>query len=350
MVNLGPRAPHGVGHGGIATLLLFLSAVLVGAAGCSEDPEPGTDPKPSALSPSDKGLPPVETLDEAHGRTLHVDDADWIQVIDGVPWTTVPKAVVRLSPQTGKETARIKTDTGTCTAMDVGYGALWAGDCSGPSRLLRIDPGSGRLIASIPLGGGLVPEGSVAADTGGVWAIVSARSGVRLVRIDPATNRVTDRFPVPLSAVGVRAGLGGVWVTDPGNGRLLRIDPDTGRILARTKTGAGARFFSVGEGGVWVQNNVDGTVTRVDPKTDEVVATIPVDSGFIRGGDLAVGGGYVWARVSSAMVAQVDPATNTAVVSYGPGAGSGSVAADDKLVWITAHDVDAIYRVPVAKP
>ena len=131
---------------------------------------------------------------------------------------------------------------------------------------------------------------------------------------------------------------------------MLRIDPDTGRIVAKTKTGAGARFFAVGEGGVWVQNNVDGTVTRVDPKTDKVVATIPVDGGFIRGGDLATGGGYVWARVSSTLVAQVDPATNTAVISYGPGAGSGSVAADDELVWITAHDVDAIYRVPVAKP
>jgi len=346
----GREVRRGGGLSAAATLFLLLSATLVAAAGCSEGSTPATDPTTSEPAPPETELPPVELIEDTEGRTLHVDDADWIQVIDGAPWTTVPNAVVRLSPETGKETARIKTDIGTCTAMDVGYGDLWAGDCSDRARLLRIDPGSGRLIASIPLGGGLVPEGSVAANTGGAWAIVNAPSGVRLIRIDPATNRVTGRFPVPLSAAGVRAGLGGVWVTDPGQGRLLRIDPGTGRVVARTNTGAGARFFAVGVGGVWVQNNTDGTVTRVDPKTDKVVATIPVDGGLIQGGDLAIGGGYVWARVSSTLVAQIDPATNTAVISYGPGAGSGSVAADDKLVWITAHDVDAIYRVPVVKP
>ena len=226
-----------------------MSATLV--AGCSEGSAPATDPTTSEPDSSETPLPPVEFLEDADGRTLHVDDADWIQVIDGAPWASVPNAVVRLSPGTGKETARIKTDIGTCTAMDVGYGSLWAGDCSDRARLLRIDPVSGRPTASIPLGGGLVPEGSVAAGTGGAWAIVNAPSGVRLIRIDPATNRVTGRFPVPLSAAGVRTGLGGVWVTDPGQGRLLRIEPRTGRVVARTKTGAGARFFAEKRQPVW---------------------------------------------------------------------------------------------------
>ena len=111
--------------------------------------------------------------------------------------------------------------------------------------------------------------------------------------------------------------------------------------------GRGARFFDVGEGAVWVQNNDDATVSRVDPKSNRVVATIRVDEGAVSGGDLAVGGGYVWARVTSALVAKIDPATNTVIARYGPRLGSGSVAADESAAWITAHDADAVYRLPL---
>ena len=69
---------------------------------------------------------------------------------------------------------------------------------------------------------------------------------------------------------------------------------ETGETVATIEVGAGARFFAVGAGAVWVQNNVDATVSRVDPTTDEVVATIVVDDFPIDGGDLAVGGGFVW--------------------------------------------------------
>lgn len=112
-------------------------------------------------------------------------------------------------------------------------------------------------------------------------------------------------------------------------------------------TGAGARFFAVGEGAVRVQNNVAGTGSRVDPATNRVTATIPVDDGPVSGGDLTVGGGFVWARVSGSLVAKIDPRTNTVVARYGPAGGSGSVAADAQALWITAHDVNAVYRLPL---
>ena len=126
-----------------------------------------------------------------------------------------------------------------------------------------------------------------------------------------------------------------------------RRDPSTGALVTSVPTGKGARFFAVGEGAVWVQNNVDGTVTRVDPATNLAVATIAVDSGPVDGGDLAVGGGYVWARVTDTIVAKIDPATNTVVARYSPAAGSGSVAADATAAWISAHDEDLVYRLPL---
>jgi hypothetical protein len=94
-------------------------------------------------------------------------------------------------------------------------------------------------------------------------------------------------------------------------------------------------------------NNVAGTVTRVDASTNAVVSTIKVAQRRVDGGDMSVGGGYAWARVSDALVAQIDPATNTVVARYGPEAGSGSVAADKDAVWISAHDVTTVWRVPI---
>jgi hypothetical protein len=87
-------------------------------------------------------------------------------------------------------------------------------------------------------------------------------------------------------------------------------------------------------------------VSRVDPARDEVVADIVVGESPVSGGDIAIGGGRVWARVSDALVAEIDPATNSVVARYGEAEGSGSVDADDGAVWVSAHDVLTLYRIP----
>jgi hypothetical protein len=46
-------------------------------------------------------------------------------------------------------------------------------------------------------------------------------------------------------------------------------------------------------------------------------------------------------------VAQIDPATNLVVARIGQPQGSGSAAADDAAVWISAHDRNVVYRVPL---
>jgi YVTN family beta-propeller protein len=203
------------------------------------------------------------------------------------------------------------------------------------------------VTARIPLPGFvIVQEGSVASGEGAVWVVGDAPERT-LLRIDPKTNRVASRTRVPDTVVAARAGLGALWLTDPTRGLLLRLDPRTQKTVATVEVGAGARFFAVGEAAVWVQNNIDGTVSRIDPATNAVTATIKVDSGVVDGGDLAVGGGFVWARVSDALVAKIDPRTNTVVARYGPAGGSGSVAADGSAVWISAHDIDVVYRLPL---
>src|SRR5206468_12167931 len=79
----------------------------------------------------------------------------------------------------------------------------------------------------------------------------------------------------------------------------------TATITLRTRP----RFLASGEGSVWVVNQGDGTVQRIDGKTGALLATIEAGATG-EGGDIAVGGGYVWVTTMLVPVIQIDPKTN----------------------------------------
>ena len=228
--------------------------------------------------------------------------------------------------------------------MDTGFDAVWSASCT-PAGIIRIDAKTG-AVRHEPLEPRIVDsEASVGVGEGGVWVVAGAASDV-LVEIDRETLHVRHRYQIPAGGAGVRAGLGGVWVTRPAADEVLHVDPASGKVVATIAVGRGPRFLAVGEGGVWVMNQTDGSVSRVDPKTDVVTATI--DAGEeIHGGDIAVGGGSVWVRGGPALLARIDPANNLVTERYSPHPGSGSVAADKEAVWVTAHDVATIWRLPL---
>ena len=339
---------------GLRAAAVIVMACLTGAA-CAGPATPrdasatGRDTSTSS-SPSTR---PWTDITAAGATTLDIADADWLQVTTAHAWTTLgtPRGgtIQQLDAKTGAEQRSIFTaGADTCTAMDVGFGSLWAALC-GPTEgsVVRIDPDSGKVLARVALKGRRIQEeGSVAAAEGSVWVITAAPQA-SLVQIDPRANRVVRVHALPSGVVSVRAGLGGVWLANPLRGELLRLDPRTAKVVATIPVGLGPRFFAVGEGAVWVQNNLDGTVSRVYPAANSVTATVTVNDGPIEGGDLAVGGGFVWARVSDWLVSKIDPATSEVVARYGPYAGSGSVAADESAVWVSAHDIDVVYRLPL---
>jgi virginiamycin B lyase len=157
---------------------------------------------------------------------------------------------------------------------------------------------------------------------------------------------VTSRYPVPGGAAAVRAGLGGVWITNSQTDSVLRLDPSTGKIVATIPVASGPRFFDVGAGAVWVMAQNAGAVCRIDPADNRLVGRTVIDPTGVHG-DLTVGNGFVWFRGTAALVAQVDPKNGRVVRRIGPGEGSGSAAAGSGQLWISAHDVSKLYRVPV---
>jgi YVTN family beta-propeller protein len=113
--------------------------------------------------------------------------------------------------------------------------------------------------------------------------------------------------------------------------------------------GRGPRFLALTQQAIWVMNQTDGTVSRVDPESNRVVATIRVSADPIHGGDIAATDTSVWVRVTDALAVRIDPRTNEVTDRLGPSVGSGCLGIADGWVWITAHDVLAIWCVPTTE-
>lgn len=110
---------------------------------------------------------------------------------------------------------------------------------------------------------------------------------------------------------GVAIGEGAVWiVTSSGGGRLVRVDPASNRVAAVVKVGNDPMGVVAAFGSIWVQNEFDGTVTRVDAATNRVVATIKVNPREGREGldTLVSFRGGIW--LGGYAIQMIDPATN----------------------------------------
>jgi hypothetical protein len=120
-----------------------------------------------------------------------------------------------------------------------GFGAVWAADTKN-LEVLRVDPRTREVQARIRTGGDTNAFGGdplVNAGAGALWAIArapSADGGHRVLRIDPATNRITDRVLLPAAQAPIVFDIqieeGRPWVIT--NRGAIELDPATGRPVS----------------------------------------------------------------------------------------------------------------------
>ena len=212
-------------------------------------------------------------------------------------------------------------------ALAVGEGAVWvaARDVDGHA-VLRVDPQTGEVIATIPIpprevtdpvSGATVLSSNeptdIAVGPGAVW-LTSGQAGTAglagtahsvLSRIDPATNQVVATIEIERAlSVDANDSSGGVWVTGPGQA-VSRIDPATNEVAATIDVPDPGVVTVRGED-VWIGG--DG-VTRLDAGQEEVVTVVDVrgaDDQLFIGSSLAIGtspngmaasAGSVWVAV-----------------------------------------------------
>jgi outer membrane protein assembly factor BamB len=178
-----------------------------------------------------------------------------------------------------------------------GFGSVWMTDPN-TARVLRLGV-DGRVTATIPIHGDLLMAETGA---GAVWALTDER----LIRIDPATNRVTARITLPpptRSYGGIGVGPGVVWV---GNGsELLRVNPRTNTLDKRVSlehAGQAARGIS-GDGREFYVLRGDGILVTLDARTGARLAAVrpAVEGlpGIAFGGTVTIGNGSGVAAVDS---------------------------------------------------
>jgi virginiamycin B lyase len=273
---------------------------------------------------------------------------DWLAAGRGGIWLSGMEEIYRFNPRTGRRLAKIPVPQGPCQATDVGAGAVWTATCGVPG-LAKIDSKRNRVArhVALPVSVDYFGEGSIGVGAGAVWLVTDGPdcTACRVSRVDPGRMEVTAEIPVRIGAAGVRVGAGSVWVTNPVEDVVQQIDPATRKVSRTIKTGRGPRFFDVGKGAAWTLDQVDGTVTRIDADTGRTARIAAGVRG--EGGDLTVGGGFVWARGSDRLLTKIDPKRRKVVARYGPSSGSGAVIVGGGAVWISAHDVNTVWRLPL---
>ncbi len=160
--------------------------------------------------------------------------------------------------------------------------------------LTRRDP---KTLA--PLGSRVLLDDFATAIAAGSDATWVTTKYLGLLRIDPDTNDIVDRFRFPARAVPVDVAVGdhAVWIASEGDDVVTRIDPTT-RSQTPISVGDGPTAIAIGFGSVWVACKGDGTVWRIDPATTPPKVVKQWKLGASPE-DIAAGAGAVWTAVYS---------------------------------------------------
>ncbi len=260
----------------------------------------------------------------------------------GALWVaSVENTLLRVDPRSGRVTATI-TLSPQLALNDIAFDGertIWAVD--GYGVLIPVDPETATVTAVGDVGNPSSPgisAGILVAAADNVWVDTLTKDGSlqhyslsvhgtpfsagvgtpvamalgfeslwvseyrpnQLVRVGaeaPYAVLATVALPFEPSPKGLAAGSGAIWLTNPAAGRLLRIDPASNRIAQTIRVGRYPTAVAWGAGSVWVANNDDGTVSRVDPRRGRVLATIRVGP---RPTAIAVGAGGIWVAVHPA--------------------------------------------------
>jgi streptogramin lyase len=210
--------------------------------------------------------------------------------------------LARIDPATNQVVQRVALNADPF-AIALGYGSLWVtAFFHNPHEVLRVDPVSGRVldtITDLPIDGGT----GIAVGDGAVWVTCTyARS---LLRIDPATDRVTLGIPTERYPLAVNVGPAAVWVHNLESSSVIRVDPRANRVTA-TVGGItppigrdGVDAMALGPDGLWVTGV---QLLQVDPARNRVEAKIDVS-----GSGVSEGFGSLWMTSIVGTVQRIDP-------------------------------------------
>jgi YVTN family beta-propeller protein len=201
-------------------------------------------------------------------------------------------------------TALVSLVAGSAVKVDVqewtyglatGGGSIWAGGLS-LGDVVRIDPASGKVTKRINVGARVF---NLASAPGAVWAVANLTSTVS--RIDTATGRVTATVHVGNGPYDVEWGFGSAWVSNSSDGTVSRI---TGtKVVKVIKVGVEPNGLSAIGRYLWITDHTAGKLLRLDPRTNKVTGSVT-----LAGADwVTAAAGSLWVSQETNQIARVDP-------------------------------------------
>jgi hypothetical protein len=253
-------------------------------------------------------------------------------------WQAVPSndgaqdgTLLRRDPSDGS--IQSSQDVPTGDGMGFGFGYAWTGiGGRSQSQLLKIDPPSGRTVATITLPGTMVDAES---DSHSIWSLSHQGD---LAQIDPTTAKILATYRVPAGDPSrVVPLVGSIWVCDCPNGKILKVDPSNGtvdRTVALQQhgylIGADSRHGKT----LWLVDPDAGTITPLDARTGRPGR--PLGFGGSRVYDTEIGFGSIWVAAGSHLFRFDLSDDSKHEIAVPDGASAGGLAMDprDKTVWV----------------
>ncbi len=262
---------------------------------------------------------------------------DFIRCAFGSVWMMSGAKLVRVNPADNAFTdTLLKGIQGPFRGIAMGEGALWLPDV-GTGTIHRFDPTTSTVTLSFTAKLG-DREGSIGVGEGSVWVT----DKLLLTRFNAASGAEEAKIELPGEGAGVVVAFGSVWVTSPRKNALYRVDPKTNAVAQTTALQPRPRFLTAGADSLWILDH-GGFLQEVDGKTGEVKATI--ETGPLGGGgDIDVGGGFIWATSHDIPLMRVDPQSKSLVEKFHNDEVGDALCFGGGAVWISG---DAIYRVKV---
>ncbi len=173
--------------------------------------------------------------------------------------------------------AKILREYGPFPGIEHVHGVTFDGSnvwVAGGDTLNAIDPASGKTLRMIDV----AAEAGTAYDGRHLFQIAEAR----IQKIDPKTGRVLATIPTPEGgAAGLTWAEGTLWVGQHRNRKIHQVDPETGAILRTIECTRFVTGVTWVEGelwhGTWEDDKSD--LRRIDPKTGEVLETLEMPAG-----------------------------------------------------------------------
>ena len=193
--------------------------------------------------------------------------------------------------------------------------------------LVRLNPTTGKRVATFLIGRTGPDFGSVAASGAYIWAA----AGTHLIRVDATDPNNVKRAALPGEANAVTVGLGSAWVASIGQqaDTITRLDASTLAVQAQVRLTFQPVALAAGLGSIWLAS--PSGLWRIDPANNHI---IPAPDPVALPVSIAVAGKHVWVIEQDQHAVNIDRAGRVRTqipLPFAPGA----FALTPGRIWVT---------------